>query len=522
MQLTTVSFALFAAALLVLYYIIPRRGQWILLLAASYLFYLWAGVEYLVFILFTTLTTYGATLVIDRNLCVQTQYLAQNKQAMSREEKKEYKASVKRKNRLWLVVCLAANFAVLAVCKACLIEPFSVAAQQGRLSFLTLGLPLGISFYMFQSMGYVVDVYRGTAKAEKNPLKLALFVSFFPQLVQGPISKFSKLAPQLYAPHAFDGKQVSFGLQRMLWGYFKKLVIADRIAAAVIALRGPEYTGISFLVLTVFYAVQIYGDFTGGIDITLGLSQALGIQLPENFIRPYFSKNIAEYWRRWHISLGEWMKDYIFYPISVSQPMLKLSKTARAKLGDLGKRLPVYVASVATWFVTGIWHGLTPNFVLWGMLNCFFIVMSEELAPLYARFHGRFHLKEKKWYGGFEMLRMFLLMNLIRICDLFPRVGEYFGRIGSLFTTFNFCILWDGTLMQLGLTGLDYGILGVGVALVFGVSLMQEKKGSVREFLWQGSTVVRYILIFALLLAVLLLGSYGIGYNASNFIYNQF
>lgn len=522
MQLTTVSFALFAAALLIAYYLIPKRGQWVLLLAASYLFYLWAGVEYLVFILFTTLTTYGATLVMDRNLSVQSRYLAENKQTLSREEKKEYKASVKKKNRVWLVICLAANFAILAVCKACLIEPFSAAAQEGRLSFLTLGLPLGISFYMFQSMGYVVDVYRGTAKAEKNPLKLALFVSFFPQLVQGPISKFSKLAPQLYEPHIFDGKQVSFGLQRMLWGYFKKLVIADRIAAAVIALRSPEHTGVSFLVLTVFYAVQIYGDFTGGIDVAIGLSQALGIQLPENFIRPYFSKNIAEYWRRWHISLGEWMKDYIFYPISVSQPMLKLSKTARAKFGNFGKRLPVYVASVATWFVTGIWHGLTPNFVLWGMLNCFFIVLSEELAPLYEKFHDRFHLKEKKWYGGFEMLRMFLLMNLIRICDLFPRVGEYFSRVGSLFTAFNFQILWDGTLLQLGLTGLDYAILGVGIVLMFGVSLIQEKKGSVLKLLWQGSPAVRYILMFALLLAVLLLGSYGIGYNASNFIYNQF
>lgn len=522
MQFTTVSFVLFAAALLGLYYLIPKRGQWALLLVASYLFYLWAGIEYLVFILFTTLTTYVVTLVMDRNLSAQTRYLAENKQTLSREEKKAYKAAVKRKNRVWLVVCLAENFAILAVCKACLIEPFSAAAQEGRLSFLTLGLPLGISFYMFQSMGYVVDVYRGTAKAEKNPLKLALFVSFFPQLVQGPISKFSKLAPQLYAPHSFDGKQVSFGLQRMLWGYFKKLVIADRIAAAVIALRGPEHTGVSFLVLTVFYAVQLYGDFTGGIDITLGLSQALGIQLPENFIRPYFSKNIAEYWRRWHISLGEWMKDYIFYPISVSQPMLKLSKTARAKFGNFGKRLPVYAASVATWFATGIWHGLTPNFVLWGMLNCFFIVLSEELAPLYEKFHNRFHLKEKKWYGGFEIARMFLLMNLIRICDLFPQVGDYFSRIGSLFTAFNFHILWDGTLMQLGLTGLDYGILGCGAALMFGVSLTQEKKGSVRELLWQGSPALRYILIFALLLAVLLMGSYGIGYNASNFIYNQF
>ena len=522
MQITSFGFLLFAVVLLVLYYLIPKKGQWMLLLAASYCFYLWAGIEYLGFILLTTVSTYAATMAMAANQDKQAKFLEENKEILTREDRKASKAKLKKTNRVYLVGCLVLNFGVLAVCKALLIEPFKTAASAGALSFLSLGLPLGISFYMFQSMGYLVDVYRQTSPAERNPLKLALFVSFFPQLIQGPISRFGQIAPTLYAPKKFDGKQLSFGLQRMLWGYFKKLVIADRIAAAVIALRGPEYTGVSFFILTVFYAVQIYGDFTGGIDVTIGLAQALGIQLPENFIRPYFSKNIAEYWRRWHISLGEWMKDYIFYPVSVSKPILRLSKAARKKMGAFGQRLPVYVASIATWFVTGIWHGLTPNFVLWGMLNCFFIVLSEECVGLYAKFHGRFHLKEKKWYGGFEILRMFILMNLIRIVDLFPNVGDYFSRVGSLFTTFNFHVFWDGTMMKLGLTGLDYIILACGVVLIFVISLIQEKKGSIRELLWQKNPVLRYALIFALLVVVLLMGSYGVGYNASAFIYNAF
>ncbi len=521
MQFTSITFALFAAVLLGLYYIVPKKAQWGLLLVASFLFYLWAGLQYLMFILFTTVSTYVFSGIIGKRLEKQEAYLKAHKAELSREERKDCKARTKATNRIFLIICLVLNFGILAFCKACLIDPVKTALTGGSLGFLTLALPMGISFYMFQSMGYVTDVYRGTCKAERNPLKLALFVSFFPQLVQGPISKFGQIAPELYAPHSFDGKQVSFGLQRMLWGFFKKLVIADRIAAAVVALRGPEHTGVSFLILTVFYAVQIYGDFTGGIDVTIGLAQALGIKLPENFIRPYFSKNIAEYWRRWHISLGEWMKDYIFYPISVSSPMLKLSKAGRKKLGNFGKRLPVYVASIATWFVTGIWHGLTPNFVLWGMLNCFVIVVSEELAPLYERFHGKFHLKDKPLYGAFEMLRMFMLMNLIRICDLFPDVGEYFRRMGSLFTTFNLHVLWDGTMLNLGLTGLDYAILGGGVAVLFTVSCIQEKKGSVRVLLWE-KPALRYVLLFALLVAVLLFGHYGIGYDSGNFIYNQF
>lgn len=519
MQLTSIGFLLFAAVLLLAYYLVPKKAQWCLLLLASYVFYLCAGMQYLVFILFTTVVTWLVTTYISRLYKKQESYFLQNE--LTREEKKAYKTRTRKRCKAPMLVSVIANFAVLAVCKFLITEPFSSAAKEGTFSFLTVGIPLGISFYMFQSVGYIVDVYRGSVKAEKNLLKLALFVSYFPQLIQGPISKFSQLAPQLYAPHPFDGKEFSFGLQRMLWGYFKKLVIADRIAAAVVALRGPEFTGIGFFLLTIVYAVQIYADFTGGIDMVIGLSQTLGIRLTENFHRPFFSKNIAEYWRRWHISLGEWMKGYIFNPISVSAPMLKLSKSARKKLGNFGKRLPVYIATFATWFVTGIWHGITLNFLLWGMMNCVVIIISEELQPLYQKFHNKFGFKDKAWYAAFEMLRMFLLMNFIRIVDLFPNVGEYFSRMGSMVTDFNFRIFTDGSLAKLPLSGLDYCILIGGIVLMFTISLIQEKRGSVREILWE-RPLLRYVLIIALLIIVLLMGSYGIGYNANDFIYNQF
>ena len=523
MTFTSFRFLLFAAAVIAAYYLVPKKLQWWVLLFASYAFYLTAGPRYLLFILLTTVTTYFTARHMSDALEKQERYLAEHKKELSREEKKALKAQLKSANRRWMMACLVVNFGLLALCKAALVEPFRAMMSGTGFSFLSLGLPMGISFYMFQSMGYVVDVHRGTCKAEKNFFKLALFVSFFPQLVQGPISKFTQLAPTLYAPKNFDGKTVSFGLQRMLWGYFKKLVIADRIAVAIGTLKGAEFTGVGFLLLSLFYAVQIYGDFTGGIDVTIGLAETMGIKLPENFIRPYFSKNIAEYWRRWHISLGVWMKDYIFYPISVSCPMRDLSKWGRAKLGSFGKRLPVYVASVATWFVTGIWHGLNPNFIVWGMLNCFFVVLSEECTPLYEKFHTRFPgLKQTKGYGLFEMMRMFWLMNLIRACDLFPNVGEYFRRIGSLFTTFNWHILFDGTMMKLGLSGLDYTILGIGILALLFVSVFQERHGSFREALAAKPAALRYTLVFTLFLVVILMGSYGIGYDASNFIYNQF
>lgn len=471
MGFTSLYFPLFAGTLLVLYYVLPRRAQWPLLLTASLWFYCGSGANPL-WLLLTALTTYTTARLLGR-------------------------FSGKRGRRLLFTGCLAFNFSMLFFFKFRLLQGFA--------------LPLGISFFLFQSAGYLTDVYRGTEKAEKNPLKLLLFLGYFPQLIQGPISKFSQLAPQLTAPHAFSSRELSFGLQRMLWGYFKKLVIADRLAVAVAALRDPDSLGL----LALLYGLQIYGDFTGGIDIALGLSQSLGLTLTENFRHPFFSRSVAEYWRRWHISLGAWMREYIFFPVSVSTPARRLSKFARKHLGPFGKRLPVYLATLITWLATGIWHGLQANFLVWGLLNCGIIMLSEELAPVYRRFHRRFRLNTHRWYGAFQALRTFLLMNLIRVCDLFPHVGDYFSRLGRLFSGSR------RGLSGLGLTGLDWGIIAVGSLLMLSVSLLEEARGSIRQLLWS-RTWLRYFLTFSLLLAVLLLGRYGLGYDAGNFIYNQF
>ncbi|MBQ9030455.1 MAG: MBOAT family protein [Parasporobacterium sp.] len=522
MSFTSINFLVFFGILIILYYALPKKIQWIVLLVASYAFYLFAGLKYLGFILFTTITTYLVTRYMDGRIKAQNEYLKEHKAELSKEDKKAYKKQVKSRNRLWFILTIVVNFGILFFCKACLVDPLHSMTDSGVISFLSVGLPFGISFYMFQSMGYVIDVYRGKAEAENNFFKVALFVSFFPQLVQGPISKWEQLKESLFAPHPFDRRQVAFGLQRMLWGFFKKLVIADRIAVAIGTLKGTEYTGVSFFLLTVFYAVQIYGDFTGGIDIAIGVGETLGVIMPENFIRPYFSKNIAEYWRRWHISLNEWMKSYIFYPITVSGPMLKLALKTRKSLGKFGMRIPVYIGSLLTWLGTGVWHGFNLHFIVWGLMNCFVIVISEELNPLYEKFHQKYSWSNTRGYNVFQILRMFVLMNLIRASDLFNDVGDYFRRMGSLAWQFNFHVLWDGTLMNLGLNAVDYVILIAGIVLMFLVSFFSRDDVSFRVKLQKIPWMVRYLLIFLLLLAVILFGSYGIGYDASNFIYNQF
>lgn len=530
MNFVSSTFILFLALLFILYYLIPRRFQWMLLLAASYVFYSFAGIQFLAYILATTVSTYGVGQRLARLQASQADYLAANKETLTRDTRKEYKAAMKARMWGWLLACLLFNFGLLAVLKYAnftitninaLLAVFRTGQQ---LSFLKLVLPLGISFYTFQTMGYIIDVYRGKYPPEQNFFKLALFVSFFPQLIQGPISRYDDLAQSLYRPHAFDAHNASYGLQRILWGFFKKMVIADRIVVAVKAIIGDTgtYQGAYVIVGMFFYAIQLYADFTGGIDITIGIAQVLGIRVQENFLRPFFSKNIVEYWRRWHISLGAWFKDYLFYPISVSRPMLKLSSRSRALLGDkIGKRVPVYLATIVVWLTTGIWHGASWNFVCWGLGNCLVILVSQELQPAYAWFHRTFKVQHLFVFRLFQVARMFWIMCSIRIFDCYRDVGTAFRMYGSIFTRFNPKVLVDGSLLQLGLTAADYGLLAVGVALMIGVSLAQ-RNGGVRDQLAARPLVVRYSVYATMVVAILVLGAYGIGFDATKFIHNQF
>ena len=529
MLFTSFGFILFLAVLFLLYYTVPKKLQWVLLLAGSYFFYAFAGWGCLVFMAVTTVSAWYASIRMDRLQRRQKDYLKARKETLTSQEKKAYKAGIKRRKMGWFLGAILLNFGILAVLKY---TNFAIANLNalfglfggGQLRFVDLLLPMGISFYIFQTLGYVIDVYRGKYPPEYRLFRFALFVSFFPQLVQGPISRYDDLAPALYAQHPFEKKTVSFGLQRILWGYFKKLVIADRLLTAVTAIIGePEtYAGIYVLIGMFLYALELYADFTGGIDITIGIAQTLGIPVKENFIRPYFSKNIEEYWRRWHITMGTWFRDYLFYPVSVSRPMMAISKKSRALMGpELGKRVPVYLATLLTWFTTGLWHGASWNFIVWGLLNGVVIILSQECVPLYQRFHSRFHVNGTFGWKLFQVVRTFWLMSALRSLDCYRDVPLTFSMVGSIFTRFSLSPLWDGSLLELGLGAGDWIVAGLGCLLMLAVSLRQ-RKGSVREQLAASPAPVRYGAVFLLTFAVLIFGAYGIGYDASQFIYNQF
>ena len=312
MQFTSLSFVLFAAVTVGLYYLVPKRAQWWLLLAASYVFYFFAGAEYLLFILYTTCVTYFTARWMQSRADREDAYVLAHRDTLEKSARKEYRANEKKKRFRILVGGLLLGFGMLAVLKY---TAFVLTGVNGILSAFgasginipSLLLPLGISFYTFQSMGYLIDVYRKKTHAEQNFFRLALFVSFFPQLVQGPISRHSSLSEQLFSEHSFDGFSFRSGLARVAWGFFKKMVVADTAMIGVKGLvEGSAFTGAYVFVLIVLYSIEIYADFTGGIDITIGLSQMLGIKLAENFDRPFSSRSTKEYWRRWHITMGTW------------------------------------------------------------------------------------------------------------------------------------------------------------------------------------------------------------------------
>ena len=513
-------FFLLVLGLLIIYSVLPKRFRYLALLAGSLVFYALAGRGYLPFLCITILTVYGTALLLGRSLETQKAYVAEHRKDLPREALSAYKTAQSRRRNVLFLACLLLNLGLLAALKY---TSFVLQAVKAPYA-VSWVLPLGISFYTFQSVGYLIDVKRGKYPPEKNLLRYALFASFFPQMIQGPISRYDMLSKTLYEGSDLDARRLGRGLVRILWGAAKKLIVADRLAPALALLFGADaasYRGGWVGLGMVLYALRLYADFTGGIDMALGVGELFGVTLPENFDRPYLSKNIEEYWTRWHMTMGSWFRDYVFYPLNVSKLFLKWTKALRSRFGGgFLPRLPLYAATLIVWLATGVWHGAGWNFALWGLTNGVVILLSLTLKPLYDRFHGRFPgLKATKGYGAFEVLRTFLLMCLIRLWDCYAGPGAVGRAFWSLFTTWNYSAVFSG-LSALGLALADWFVLLVMAALMLTVSLTKGD-GSFRAKYLAGPARL-YLTAAVLLILCLLLGAYGPGYTASDFIYGQF
>ncbi len=571
MLFTSYAFIGFLCAGLIIYRLAPVKARPYILLALSYYFYAHAGVWCVVFIVSTSIVAYIVTVKMDKQAIARKQYLAEMKDVISREEAREYKARDKRSRRRVLIVGLVLTLGLLAVVKYTdftitnINSLLDLAGSGSRIPLAGILMPMGISFYIFSTVGYMVDVYREAVEPTHNPFHTALFISFFPQLVQGPISRFGDIKEDLLNPKPLKADSLKLGAMRVLWGFAKKLIIADRALIAVKEITGDpgKYSGAFVVAGMALYALELYADFTGGIDITIGAAQMFGVGVKENFVRPYFSKNVAEYWRRWHITMGTWFADYVFYPMSSCKLIRNISGALRKSRlpRRAAQRIPVYITSAVVWFATGLWHGASWNFILWGMLNFAVIMISQELEPLYARFHAKFDRRltirrgeDRKLRPRFEKLslsermsrvpykafaatRTIIILSCLRMLDCYGSVGITFKAFGSIFTagfsggtsgeaaakglSTGFAALFDGSMLTLGLAGSDYLILLLGMLTLFAVSMVQ-RKGSVRARLFAAPFALRAGLVIALFVAVVLFGAYGPGYDVGQFIYNRF
>ncbi|MBR2548208.1 MAG: MBOAT family protein [Eubacterium sp.] len=538
MSFVSSTYLFFLAGVFLLYFLVPKKIQWVFLLICSYGFYLYGGVKPLFFILLTTATTFGAGLWMGKYEREYKEYLAEHRDEMDRSERRALKAEHNKPKKRILVGVLLLNFGILLLLKYynTLAEDFNALFSLFKydldMPLVNLILPLGISFYIFQSLSYCIDIYRAKYEPERNFFKYALFVSFFPQMVQGPISRFDQLAPQLMAEHSFDLEQFRRGLLLMGWGFFKKLVIADRAAIVVntVFQDYTEFNGFQTAVAIFVYAMQIYTDFSGGIDITRGVAQCMGIDLVENFQRPYFGTSVSDYWSRWHMSLTGWMRDYVFMPMNMSKTMFNLGKWSRAHIsGMIGKQLPSYIVTFTVFFLIGIWHGASPGHLAFAFYNASVIVIGMMLKPALDGLAEGLHVSEENFaFKVFCIIRTFIILVIGKVMVKAVSIPAAFYMLRNcLFNFFHFDH-FRSLMNAMGMGGKDWLVLFLALTVLFFVSLFQERNSiqgkdiQVRDVIESKPLLLRWAFYLFVIVVILIFGIYGPGYNATEFIYRAY
>jgi alginate O-acetyltransferase complex protein AlgI len=476
MLFNSFNFIFFFAVIILLYYLLPHRYRWALLLLGSCYFYMAFIPVYILILGFTIVVDYIAGIYLEK-------ITGKNK-------------------KLFLIASLIANIGVLAVFKYYIFLNDNLTSLLGvlnlsnRIPSLAIILPIGLSFHTFQAMSYTIEVYRGHQKAEKNFGIYALYVMFFPQLVAGPIERPQNLLHQFYEKHTFDSYRVTEGLKLMLWGYFKKLVIADRLAIYVNSVyNNPhQHNGTTLIVATIFFAFQIYCDFSGYSDIAIGTAKILGFRLMLNFNRPYFSRNISEFWKRWHISLSSWFRDYLYISLG-------------------GNRVSVprwYVNLFIVFLISGIWHGANWTFVMWGALNGFYLIFAIVTNNLRTTVNTRLGLAK------FPRIHQFIEVVLTFFLSGFAWIFFRSNSIQDAFYIIKTMITGRGSLFSENPSILIYSVFGI--LFLLGIEFMQEYFPGRIDLFHHKSMWVRNLTYTALIVLILLVGVF----DGGQFIYFQF
>lgn len=524
MSLTSTIFVIFVALIAVIYYIVPEKRRWLVLLCASYLFYAYASVRAFLYLVPTTIEVFLFAKWIYRINARYDEKITASGAAIGKAEKKALREQCKKEKKRILALSLVLTFGVLCVLKytnficmnvASLVSVFVPGAHFDAISFF---VPLGLSFYTFSAAGYLFDVYNNKYAAETSLPRFALFMSFFPSIIQGPINRNNSLRAEFFEKeHPFSLVNTQFALQRIFWGFLKKLVIADR-AEIIVSYIFDGYVNFPWFVILFglfMYAIELYADFSGGMDIALGVAELFGIRLAENFRQPYFATSVGDFWRRWHITLGAWMKDYVFYPFSLSKPMTNLSKKLSAKSRHLARVVPACLGNIIIFLLVGIWHGAEWHYVFWGLYQGGVIAISTLLEPLYEKLIAVFHVNVKSLgWKIFRIVRTFLIILIGYIVDEISDMSQVVGMAKQLFTVKNAHLL----------SNFSPNVLSIAIVLSFSavwfaVSLYKEATGEcIRQKIATFPLVIRWGLYIALVLSVPYFeAKYSAGFMYANF-----
>lgn len=525
---TLLFLVIFLPLVLIVYQLMPKNYRPMVLLAAGYVFFFSFSRLLLVYLLGATFVMYAAGIGIEK---YQLEFKEQKK-GLDREGVKTLKKAITQKKRRVLLAGILLLVGVLAVVKyynffaenvTSLLQLLSIPGGLAQKSILQ---PIGISFYTLEAVGYLVDVYEGKIKAEHNFRKLALFMAFFPQIMEGPISRYEQTADQLYAGEPIKERNLSRGIQRILWGMFKKIVIADRLNVLVADIFGyyQNYDGAFLALGAVAYTVQLYNEFSGCMDIVIGTAELFGITLPENFRQPFFSKNVSEFWRRWHITLGAWLKDYIFYPVSLSKGVMNVSNQAKQRFGKQAGKLVVSAAALfPVWLINGLWHGPQWSYIFFGMYYFVLIMAAMIFEPVTEKFRERFgKLARSRAFAGFQVARTCVL---VVIGEMFFRANgptQGIVMLKQILTNFHITTLASPAIGELGLDRQDAILILVAAVVVFVVDCIHEKGIHIRERVASWPIPIRWCSYYVLMLVTVIFGAYGDGYLEVDLIYAGF
>ncbi|MCQ2525044.1 MAG: MBOAT family protein [Lachnospiraceae bacterium] len=494
MQFNSVDFMIFFPVVLAFYFVMPKKLRTIWLLIASYFFYMSWNAVYALLIGGSTLVTYVSGLLLS-------------------------KLETSKGKKLVMVFCIVINLSILALFKYGnffidsmnqVLRHINVVAVPGRLNLL---LPVGISFYTFQALGYIIDVYRGDVLVERNFIRYALFVSFFPQLVAGPIERSKNLLNQMRNIEniaLFNARRIASGAIMMVWGYFMKMVIADRMSILVDTVFNDYrmYGSAELFLATTGFAIQIYCDFASYSIIALGAARIMGFELMENFNAPYFAQSIKEFWSRWHISLSTWFRDYLYIPLG----------------GNRKGKVRKYLNLMIVFLVSGLWHGANFTFVVWGAIHGFFQVVSDCTRGFFIKLNER--LKIKTDVFSFKLLRILVTFLMVSFAWIFFRsdsISDALRFIKRMFdrpTPWNF---FNGEIYNLGLDRVEMNVLLISVVILLLVDLLKYLKNKTLDaFLFEQNIWFEWFVIIGLIVMIYVFGEYGPSFDAKQFIYFQF